>query len=128
MRRLHANRRVVLPAVDAAIATPRARAAWAYSMLKQPELAQKAGLHKDRLRAILGESDATDVKLEELHAIAKAAGVPANFMESGWATEDARFAELQATQRQIEARLLVLEEEARQRNERRGRASEGPTP
>lgn len=112
-----------LGAVDASTATPRARAAWAYSRLKQPELAAKAGIHKDRLRAILAESNAKDVKLEELYAIADATDVPRDFMASGWATEDERVARLEDAQRQLEARLVVLEAEARGRTVGTGRSN-----
>lgn len=52
--------------------------------MSQPDLAKKAHIHPDRLRAILGASNRRDVSVEELYAIAEATGVPRAFMESGF--------------------------------------------
>lgn len=71
--------------MDPEEAIPRARAAWAYSRMDQKDLAAAASLHYDRLRAILGGGrPPKDVPIEELWAIAEAAGVPRWFMEHGF--------------------------------------------
>lgn len=73
--------------MDPTEATPRVRAAWAFSRLNQQELAKVSGITYDRLRTILGTGRATDVTLEELRAVADACGVPYAFMEHGWPKE-----------------------------------------
>ncbi|HEU4988774.1 MAG TPA: hypothetical protein VFT41_03245 [Gemmatimonadaceae bacterium] len=107
--------------MDAETATPRARAAWAYSRLTQTALAdlteqihEKLNYH--RLRAILGDGD-TEVGLEELHAIADACGVPRAFMEHGWQLHagddgslEARVEHLAAEVRRLQVKVLDLED------------------
>lgn len=71
--------------MDPDLAIPRARAAWAFSRMDQKDLAAAASLHYDRLRAILGGGrPPKDIPIEELWAIANAAGVPRWFMEHGF--------------------------------------------
>lgn len=76
--------------MDAQTASPRARAAWAFSGLDQRDLADRAGLHYDRLRAILAKTNSRDVTLDELQKIADATGVPRAFMENGWTDDTTR--------------------------------------
>lgn len=59
----------------------RGRAAWAYSLLNQRDFANKAGLTYDRARALLGEKGRAVPKLEELHAMADAAGLPRKLID-----------------------------------------------
>lgn len=65
--------------------TRRVRAAWAYSGLTQSDLAERTGIAEGTIRGWLnkkrtGGPDASDASL-----IAKACGVPAAFMELGFA-------------------------------------------
>ena len=97
--------------VKSSVATPRARAAWAYSLLSQQDLAARCpsvGYH--RLRAICGEADETDVELEELYEIAEAAGVPPLFMDEGFERlEDSMLQETLDRVRKLEERLQAVE-------------------
>lgn len=95
--------------MDAQTASPRARAAWAYSGLGQEELAERAGLHYDRLRAILAKTNTRYVALDELHQIADATGVPRAFMQNGWEDEtERRLADLEDVVRQLQGGLVAL--------------------
>lgn len=100
--------------MQADIATPRARAAWAYSGLDQRELAARAELNYDRLRAILSLSNKTSVHSEELEQIAEAAGVPQWFMKHDWnppskqTGDDKRLNRLEAQVTQLRAGLVAL--------------------
>lgn len=92
--------------MDAATATPRARAAWAFSGLDQEPLAEKAGLKYSRVRAILSRQDHSAVTLDELYKIADAADVPRPFMDDGFVVADQA---LQNRVSDLEARLGKLE-------------------
>lgn len=64
----------------------RCRAAWAYAALDQSELAERAGIHKDRLRRLIARSNPDRASIEEMRAIASVTNVPGDFMEHGWDT------------------------------------------
>lgn len=88
----------------------RARAIWAYSRQSQDQLADAAGIHYDRLRAILG-STGRPPTIDELLALARVARVPDVFVLHGFADE-------------LEERVARLEEIVTRRIEALG----GPRP
>jgi len=63
----------------------RARVAWAYSGLDQRELADKAGLNYDTVKAFWRKTGRAEPSLDDLHALARAAGIPRWFMDHGFA-------------------------------------------
>jgi transcriptional regulator with XRE-family HTH domain len=97
--------------MDAKDATPRARAVWAYSLKKQKEFAEDAGISYNRLRAILSETNTTSVELTELYKLATAAGVPTRFMDLGFVPLKVVGTPLQSALESIERRISALEEQ-----------------
>jgi transcriptional regulator with XRE-family HTH domain len=78
--------------------TRRARAIWAYSMLTQVELAERASIAPRTLANYL-EKNKPAPPLTQLYKIADACGVPRTFMEEGFSVpvsdDDGRVLELE---------------------------------
>lgn len=74
----------------------KVRAAWAYSGDNQKELAEAAGMTYDRLRVLLARSTnrGDPVTLDELYALAEAAGIDRSFMNDDFGTEEVSITEL----------------------------------
>jgi uncharacterized small protein (DUF1192 family) len=125
------------PLIPPKAAHERARAAWAFSLLNQDELAERAGIHHDTLRKMLGRKPTEKSwPLEDLYKIADACAVPRAFMDDGFSrletnpVEELR-GELSALRDRVDelqAEVQVLDAEALRRNDEGGAASPGPDP
>lgn len=73
---------------DATERRRRARVAWAYSGLGQPELADAAGIEYGTLKAYLRVGGSANPDMDQLLAIGRASGVPDAFMLYGWSAAD----------------------------------------
>lgn len=85
-----------------------ARAIWAYSLMSQEQLAEIAGLHPDRLKAIVGRTNPKLATLDELTALAGAIGIPERFALDGFDAiphDGDRIANLESQLRDIKRRL-----------------------
>lgn len=65
-----------------------ARALWAYSLLSQEGFAAQAGIHKDRMRAILGRVAGKEPTEVELTRMADVVGVPLRVALGGFGDDD----------------------------------------
>jgi transcriptional regulator with XRE-family HTH domain len=99
----------ILCTVDAETATPRARAALAYSGLTQEQLADRIGMKRHTLRGFLGPANKADLDIGLLYKIAEATGVPRRFMDEGFEPDAAdRLADLERTVSDLSDRLRAL--------------------
>lgn len=84
----------------------RARAAWAYSLLRQEQLVAAAGLNWDTAKNWLQPGGKTGPDLESLYAIVDAAGVPRDFADTGFTALEVALAERVAAL-EVAAKVLL---------------------
>lgn len=76
--------------------------------MDQNELAKRAGIHRDRLKAIVARTKPKLATLDELIALATVVGVPERFALEGFAAfpdDEGRIAKLEAQLRVLSRRL-----------------------